>query len=210
MELARHHRKAPVHQPLDGAVVGVPEPYGHIRRKRLFIHLEAVILTGHLHLAGPFVPDGMIAAVMAELHLPRPASEREGDHLMPEADTENRNDADEISDGCHHRRERGRIAGAVREEHPVGGGRQDVLRRRGPWKHRDCRAPRPEFAKDIPFHTAVDNGETRVITERSGKRRSRAHRGEKIRPSIEGSRRNDDATERMSSTLSASPLTERQ
>src|SRR5712691_9838114 len=55
------------------------------------VHSEAVVVAGDLDDAGPEVLHGLVHATVAVLHLVGAAAEGEGEQLMSEADTEDRN-----------------------------------------------------------------------------------------------------------------------
>ena len=85
------------------------------------IDREAVIHRGDLDLAGREILDRMVGAVMALVHFHGPAAERDAEHLMAEADAEDRQPG--IDQRADHRHRifsgRRRIAGTVGEEHPI-------------------------------------------------------------------------------------------
>ena len=90
---------------------------------------EVVVLAGDLHLAGGQVAHGVVAAVVAEGELHGVGAERPAEELVAEADAEHRHVAEQPADGVDGVGHRGRVAGAVGEEHAgrlagehVGGG----------------------------------------------------------------------------------------
>src|SRR4051794_8184609 len=94
---------------------------------------EAMVHGRDLDLAGREVLDRMIGAVMALMHLRRLGAERDRQHLMSEADAEERlAGLDELAD-LRNRIVAGRrrIAGAVRQEYAVGIEGENFFRSRG-------------------------------------------------------------------------------
>jgi hypothetical protein len=83
------------------------------------VHAEAVVLARDLDLTGEQVHHGLVAAPMPVLELEGRRSEREREHLVPEADAEHRLDPEQVPQGrvqvVHGRR----VARPVGEEHTV-------------------------------------------------------------------------------------------
>src|SRR6266498_3417677 len=91
--------KLAVAHALNRAVVQVQ--MGHFDRVRQAVGIdrEAVVLGGDLDLLRGQVHHRLIAAAVAEFELVRLAAKRQGQELMPEADAEDRLDADELPYG---------------------------------------------------------------------------------------------------------------
>src|SRR5581483_615039 len=76
---------------------------------------EAVVVRRDEHAARLDVADGVVAAAVPELELPRRRSEREPEDLVPEADAEERQLPEELLRALDAVGDRGGVAGAVRE-----------------------------------------------------------------------------------------------
>ena len=87
---------------------------------------EAVVLRGDGDLAGAQVLDRLVAAAVAELELEGLAAERVAEHLVAEADAEDRFFPDQLAELGVDVGERRGIAGAVGEENAVGVLRQHL------------------------------------------------------------------------------------
>jgi hypothetical protein len=99
--------------------VGLLDTFG----QALGIDRKAVVHRHDLDLAGGVILDRVVGAVMALVHLHRGAAERQRQHLVAKADAEHRKLAavDQLADHGHGiLAGRGRVAGAVGQEHAVG------------------------------------------------------------------------------------------
>src|SRR5207245_10424461 len=67
-------------------------------RKRIGVHAEAVILRGNFHLFGEEIFHRMIRAVMAKFQFKRLSAKREAAELVAEADAEDGDVSDQLSD----------------------------------------------------------------------------------------------------------------
>ena len=82
-----------------GVVVQVQMRYFDIAgRQRFRVHAETMILRGNLDLIGEKILYRMVRTVMAELQLEGLTAKSQSANLMAEADPEDRNLADELSD----------------------------------------------------------------------------------------------------------------
>ena len=119
---------------------------------------EAVVLAGDLHLAGRQILDRMVCATMAVMHLLGLGAERQRQHLVAEADPEDRQARRQDFPDCGHRvfAGRGRIARAVRQEDAVRVVLQDVVGGRGGRHDGDVTAQVREAAQDVPLRAVVD------------------------------------------------------
>ena len=88
--------------------------------QRLRIDRKAVVLARDLDLARFEVLHGVVAAAMSEFHLESAGSVSQRNHLVSQADTEDRQAPPKRADHLDHRRYVGRIAGTVREKSPSG------------------------------------------------------------------------------------------
>ena len=116
---------------------------------------EAVVLRGNLHTAADEVHDGLVAAAVAELELFHLGAAGEADHLVPQADAEQRHAADELAHlgvGLLHGI---RVARAVGQKDAVGVARQDLLGRGIPRHDRELAARAHEALEDAALDAAV-------------------------------------------------------
>ena len=89
MELHGEHGQLPVAHPLDGAVVEVAVRHDEPPRvDAVRIHGEAVVLRGDGAAVPLEVDDPVVGAPVPEFELVRPATERQRDDMVPEADAE--------------------------------------------------------------------------------------------------------------------------
>ena len=98
-----------------------------------------------------------IGAMVAMVHLDRPRAQRQREHLVPEADAEDRNRVRSTAriSSAPHRRRWPPVAGAVREEQPPPGrAPSSVCRRRR--QHGDVAAGAGEAAQDVALGAVVD------------------------------------------------------
>ena len=102
--------------------------------------------------------DRMVGAMMALMHLAGLAAEREPEHLMAEADAEDRHARfDELLDHRHRVvAGGGRIARTVGQEHAVGLPRQHLLGGRRRRHHGEPAADARKLAQDVALEPIVD------------------------------------------------------
>jgi hypothetical protein len=110
-------------------------------------HDEAVVLAGDLDPPGRQVLDRVVGAAVAEVHLLGARAERQGQHLVPEADAEDRQAGSEQRLEDRHRIAPGRrrVTRAIGQEHAVGPVTQDLLCRGAGRHHGDPAAKRGEW-----------------------------------------------------------------
>src|SRR6187200_3452498 len=116
VELNRARAELRIREPLDRAVVQRLMCRAKVVRRR---DGEAVVLTRHEDTARRTLEHRMVAAPVPERELERREAGRESEELVPEADAEYRNAAEQLPDRRHLVDERLRIPRPVREEHPV-------------------------------------------------------------------------------------------
>ena len=126
-----------------------------IRGQRFRIHRKAVILRGDRDLARAQILHRLVAAAVSELQLESFSADGVAEHLVPEADAENRRAAHELADVVMHIRERGRIAGAVGKEDAVGLQREHVLGGKIRRHHAHAEAFLPQPAEDVRLHSEI-------------------------------------------------------
>ena len=97
----------------DGAVVEVDVGDFHVRRQRVRVHGEPVVLGGDGDPSGAEVLDRLVAAAVAEFQLEGGATEGVAEDLVAQADAENRDLAEQLPDFVVDVVERRRITGAV-------------------------------------------------------------------------------------------------
>ena len=132
--------------------------HGHASGQAGGIDLEAVVLAGDLDLAGLDILHRMVRAAMAVMHLAGLRAERQCEHLVAEADAEDRQiEFQELPD---HRdgigAGRRRIARPVGEKHAVRPVAQDFLGARRGGHDRDPAAERGQAAQDVAFGAEID------------------------------------------------------
>ena len=144
-------------QALAGAVEQRLVGHGHAGGQAFGIDLEAVVLAGDLDLAGLQVLDRVVGAAMAVMHLAGLRAERQRQHLVAEADAEDRQiEFQHLPDDRHGiGAGRRRIARPVGQEHAVGRVAQNLLgaRRRG--HDRDPAAERGQAAQDVALGAEI-------------------------------------------------------
>ena len=131
---------------------------------------EAVIHGDDLDLAGGQVLHGMVRPMMPLLHLLGAGAEGQGQHLVAEADAE-QGDAGlhQLADLRHRVLPGGgRVAGAVRQHHPVRPASQDVLGRGRGGHDGDLRAQGGEGPQDVPLHPEVHDDDVMPVLGRAG------------------------------------------
>ena len=121
MILDAHQRQLAVAEALVGAVVevdvGLDEVAGGVQRR---VHGEAVVLGRDLHAPAGEVLHGLVRPPMPELQLEGPAAAGEGQHLVAEADPEDRPLPHQLPHRLHRVGERLGVPGTVGQEDPVG------------------------------------------------------------------------------------------
>ena len=117
-------------QPLHGVVVQIDMRKLDRALERVGVDGEAVVLRRDFDLAGGQIFHRLIAAVMTELELVRPAAESEAQNLMPETNAEDRSFADQLLHVLFRIRYRIGIAWAVGKKNSIGIERKHVLRGR--------------------------------------------------------------------------------
>src|SRR5258708_3840663 len=113
----------------DRAVVQVDVAYFNLRRERLRIHGETVILRGDRHFACAQIFDRLIRAAMAEFQLECRSAKSEPENLMTKTNPEDWFLADQIAYRVVRVRERSGVARAVRQKNSVGIESQHFLSR---------------------------------------------------------------------------------
>src|ERR1051326_8422620 len=89
--LHAEERQRAVTQPFQGVVVQIDMGLDDLRfLERVWVYGEVMVVRGDLDLARLQLLYRMVAAVMAKLQLVRPPAQRQPDHLMAKADSENR------------------------------------------------------------------------------------------------------------------------
>ena len=149
--------------------------FDFVEVERIGIHREAVVVRSDLDLAGDLVQHRVIRAAMAELQLVRLAAERQAEDLVPQADAEDRDPADQLAHLRGLKLERLGIAGAVREEHAVGLQREHVFGRGGRGHHRHAAADVHQPAQDVALDAVVVGDH---VEARFGRRRRICSDGE--------------------------------
>src|SRR5262249_27556416 len=129
------------------------------------IHTEAVVLRSDFNPSGQLVADRMIDAVMSELELVGLAAQGQSEHLVSEADSEDRSLADQLADVLRLALQGLVISRAVREEHAVGIEREDFFRAGQRRDDRDFAAMLHESAQDVVLDSEIvgDNMQRRLI-----------------------------------------------
>src|SRR5215469_17510827 len=105
----------------------------------------------------------MIRAVMAEIELVGFAAERQAEQLMPQTDPEHGLLAKNARDGSVSVRERGRIAGSVRQKHAVGVVRKNLCGGRVSRQHLYSKAGRNQTAQDVQLDPVVERDNLRRV-----------------------------------------------
>ena len=124
---------------------------------------EAVVLGGDRDLAGLEVLHRLIAAAMAELELESGAAESVGDHLVAEADAEDRVVGHEAGDRLVDVGECGGVAGTVGEEDAIGGVLLDLLSGGGSGENFYVETVVNEFAEDGVFGAKIEGGDGKAL-----------------------------------------------
>src|SRR6266699_6503701 len=126
-----------------------------IRRQRVRIDSETVILRGDRHFAAAQVFHWLIRAAMSKFQLEGRSAEGEAKHLMAEANPEDRFLADQIAQGLMRIRERSWIAGAVRKKNSIGIECKHLSRSCRCGNNRDAEALLPQETQDVFFNAIV-------------------------------------------------------
>ena len=126
--------------------------------QRLGIHRKAVVHRDDFHLAGREVLDRMVRAMVALMHLFSLCANGKAEHLVAEADAEDRQvGLDEVLDdrnGIFARR--GRVSGAVGQEHAIRLQRQDVFSRSLGRNDGDLAIETGKQAQDVALDAKID------------------------------------------------------
>src|SRR5579883_1125988 len=106
----------------------------------------------------------MIRSAVAELHLVRFAADREADHLMPQADPEDRHAPDQFADLRRLMLKWFGIARPVREKHAVRLEREHIFGRRPRRNHGQFASRQTQAAKSIVLDSEIvsDNAKARL------------------------------------------------
>ncbi len=146
---------------------------------------EAVIVAGDVDPAGGEVHDRLVHAAVPVPQLVGAQAERQGEDLAAQADAEDGPPGvQHPAHRVHRVRGRGRVAGAVAEEHPVRLGRQDLVGAGGGGHHQHLAAPGREVARRGGLDAQVD-GDHAVPGRPFGADRiglGRAHHPGQVRP----------------------------
>jgi hypothetical protein len=174
MELRGENRQRAVAEAFERSVVQVPVSGLDLRRKRPFVHGEAMILRRDRDRRRPQVRHRVVCAAVAELQLEGLPAKRETKKLMPEADPEDRLLVEETLDRADLRSERGRIAGAVGEEDAVRLRFEDRAGRGGRRKDGYAAARSVQQPHDVALHPVIHGRHVKSFVRR---RKDRAPRG---------------------------------
>ncbi|QTK80940.1 Thioesterase [Agrobacterium tumefaciens] len=145
-------------QPAIGAVeqrdMGLFDAFG----QRLGVDRKAVVHRDDFNLAGREVFDRMVRAVMALMHLFGLGADRKAEHLVSEADAEDRQvGLDEVLDDGNGILARcGRVSGAVGQEHAIRLQRHDVFSRGLCRNDRDLAIETGKQAQDVALDAEID------------------------------------------------------
>src|SRR6266404_5068872 len=166
MILHAENRPAPVPHPLHRPVVQIHPVHAHLRRQRIRVHREPVVLRRDFHPARRQVLHRLVRAAMPELQFERFAAERLAQYLVPQADPENRNPAlHQITHRPHRITQRGGIARPVGEKNPRRLVRQRFLGRRRRRHHLHLEPMLPQPPHDVVFHPKIV-GHNRYVRRR--------------------------------------------
>ena len=151
-------------QPLHRLVVQVDlRDRGISPLNALRINRVSMVLRRDLDSTGRQVAHRMVAAAVPELQLERLAAERIGQHLIPQADPEDRRLPQQAAHRLHRVPQMLRVPRAGRKQHPVRLLLQHLLRRR-PARHHDRPAPElVEVAQDAGPHPVVHRHDPQPI-----------------------------------------------
>src|SRR5437660_4943303 len=127
-----------------------------VRRERVRVDREAVILAGDDDRSSLQVLHRVVGAVMPELHLHGLGAGGEPHELVAEADPESRNPGvDDLADGAYRVVAGFRVARTVRQKHTVGPEGEDILCRRLRRKNRNPAAAIDEHAQYVAFDAVI-------------------------------------------------------
>ena len=137
---------------------------------------EAVVVAGDVDAAGGQVDDRLVHAAVAVAQLVGAQAEGQREDLAAQADAEDgQPGVQHPAHRVHRVRGRGRVAGAVAEEHPVRVGGQDGLGAGRGGHHEDLAAPGREVARrsgldaQVDSHHPVPDGAVRADRVRLGR-----------------------------------------
>src|SRR5439155_9279790 len=139
------------------AVVEVDVGHLHLALERFRVHREAVVLRGEVDLVADYVADRMIRAAVPELELVGAAAHGEGEDLVAEADAHHRDFAEVLAGLDVGAGDRGGIARAVAQHHPVRFAGEDLRRRRIRRHYGDAATDVDELSEDSSFDPVVDH-----------------------------------------------------
>src|SRR5262249_31290197 len=148
-------------EPFKGLVVEIDVADLDVLRKGLGVDSEPMILRGDLDLAALLVSDRMVRAVVAELELERPTSERLPQELMTQTDPENGDSArlggtsDQRSKRLGLLNERPRVAGSIGDKDSIGLMVEDRPGGCRAGHNSDAARVRDQVPGDVPLHPEV-------------------------------------------------------
>ena len=114
-----------------------------------------MILRGDVYPARCEVLTGMVAAMVSELQLERPPAERVAEHLVAQADAEDRPLTDEFAHGAMHVIQRGRITRPGGKKDAVRVERQHLRRAGARRDHPHLEPVLPQPAQDVALQTVI-------------------------------------------------------
>ena len=132
--------------------------FQHALGQGLAINRKAVVHAGDLDLAGFQVFNRVVGAVVAVVHLDGFAAQRQGQHLVAQADAKNRQICLIKNAADHWHRVAaggGRVAGAVRQEHAIGGMGQHLVGGGRGGQHGDVATGRGKAPQDISLGAEI-------------------------------------------------------
>ncbi len=132
----------------------------HAGRQAVGVHGKAMVHRDDLDLAGLEVLDRMVGPVMPLRHLQRASAHRQRQHLMAQADAKGRHAGlQHAPDGIGGigARGRGRVAGPVRDQHPVRAAGQHLVGGRGGRHDGGACADIPKCAQDVALDAIVQD-----------------------------------------------------
>src|SRR5947207_14097961 len=129
--------------------------YFDIRRQRVRIDSETVILRGDGDPSASQIIYWLIRAEMSEFQLEGRSAESEAKDLMAETNPEDRFLADQIAHGVMRIRERSWIAGPVRKKNSIGIECKHVFRSCRCGNNGDAEALLPQETQDVFFNAVV-------------------------------------------------------
>ena len=127
--LHAENRLFEVSEPRHGPVIEVSvRDFGTGGKQAVFIDTESMILTGDLHPIGQEVANRLIGASMPEFQFPGRGTQRQGQKLVAQADSEGRNRSCDASKGVDRAFDRRRVPGTIGDEQAVDAGFEDLFR----------------------------------------------------------------------------------